>query len=30
MLYFNIKIDGKVIADIEGQKIKGDVMGGER
>jgi hypothetical protein len=30
MLYFNIKIDGKVIADIEGQKIKGDVMGAER
>ena len=30
MLYFNIKVDGKVIADIEGQKIKGDVMGAER
>jgi hypothetical protein len=30
MLYFDIKIDGKVIADIEGQKIKGDVMGAER
>ena len=30
MLYFNIKVDGKVIADIEGQKIKGNVMGGER
>jgi hypothetical protein len=30
MLYFNVKVDGNVIADIEGQKIKGDVMGGER
>jgi hypothetical protein len=30
MLYFNVKVDGKVIADIEGQKIKGDVMGAER
>jgi hypothetical protein len=30
MLYFNIKVDGNVIADIEGQKIKGDVMGAER
>jgi hypothetical protein len=27
MLYFNIKVDGKVIADIEGEKIKQDVMG---
>jgi hypothetical protein len=30
MLYFNVKVDGNVIADIEGQKIKGNVMGGER
>jgi hypothetical protein len=30
MLYFNVKIDGNVIADIEGQKIKADVMGSER
>ena len=30
MLYFNVKVDGNVIADIEGQKIKADVMGSER
>jgi hypothetical protein len=30
MLFFNVKVDGKVIADIEGQKIKQDTIGGER
>jgi len=30
MLFNNVKIDGKTIAQIEGEKIKGNVMGAER